>query len=59
MQEFGHLRASTVLFFRGLPDEAWDRRGVASDNPFTVRALAWIAAGHVIHHLKVLEERYL
>jgi hypothetical protein len=48
-----------VLFFRGLPDEAWDRRGVASDNPFTVRALAWIAAGHVIHHLKVLEERYL
>ena len=59
VQGFGHLRASTVLFFRGLPDEAWDRRGVASDNPFTVRALAWIAAGHVIHHLKVLEERYL
>ncbi len=57
--EFSHLRASTIALFRGLPAEAWDRRGIASDNPFTVRALAWIAAGHVIHHVGVLEERYL
>jgi hypothetical protein len=34
------------------------RRGVASDNPFTVRALAYITAGHVAHHMAVVRERY-
>jgi len=42
-----------------MPDEAWGRTGIASDNPFTVRALAYIITGHVAHHLNVLEERYL
>jgi hypothetical protein len=57
--EFRFLREGTLAFFRNLPKEAWDRTGVASGNPFTVRALAWIAAGHVAHHQRVLEERYL
>jgi hypothetical protein len=57
--EFDALRRSTVDFFRHLPDGAWTRRGTASDNPFTVRALAFITAGHVIHHRRILEERYL
>jgi hypothetical protein len=42
-----------------LADEAWGRRGVASGNPFTVRALAYVTAGHVAHHMRVLRERYL
>ena len=41
-----------------LPAEAWDRRGVASDKPFSVRALAYLAAGHVAHHLEILDARY-
>jgi hypothetical protein len=45
--------------FRNMPDEAWSRKGVASGNPFTVRALAFIAAGHVTHHARILRERYL
>lgn len=57
--EFDALRQSTVELFEHLPGEAWGRRGTASDNPFTVRALAFIAAGHVIHHRRILEERYL
>jgi hypothetical protein len=57
--EFAAIRASTVAFFRNLPPEAWLRRGVASDYPFSVRALAYIAAGHVIHHTQILKERYL
>lgn len=59
VDEFAAIRAATVAFFRNLPDEAWTRRGIASDNPFTVRALAWITAGHAIHHERVLRERYL
>jgi hypothetical protein len=42
-----------------LPEEAWDRAGVASDNPVSVRALAYIIAGHVAHHKHVLQEKYL
>jgi hypothetical protein len=48
-----------VGFFQDLPADAWSRRGIASGNPFTVRALAYISAGHVAHHLKILRERYL
>jgi hypothetical protein len=59
LEEFKNLRASTQAMFRELPAEAWMRRGVASGNPFTVRALAYIIVGHVNHHLRVLRERYL
>jgi hypothetical protein len=59
IDEFRSVRAATSSFFRGLPEEAWSRRGIASGNPFTVRALAYIAAGHVAHHLRILQERYL
>lgn len=58
VHEFASIRASTVDLFANLPQEAWLRRGIASDNPFSVRALAYIAAGHVIHHVGILRERY-
>lgn len=57
--EFGAVRAATTHFFRNLPDAAWERSGIASGNPFTVRALAWITAGHFAHHIAIVEQRYL
>jgi hypothetical protein len=57
--EFLHVRAATIDLFRNLPEEAWMRSGIASDNRFTVRALAFITAGHYAHHLRILRERYL
>jgi hypothetical protein len=59
VEEFRRVRLSTISLFRNMPDEAWSRSGIASDNPFSVRALAFIIAGHVMHHLTVLRERYL
>jgi hypothetical protein len=59
VQEFRAVRAASVAFFRHLPAEAWSRRGVASDVAFSVRALAYIVAGHTAHHLDILNERYL
>jgi hypothetical protein len=59
VDEYRTVRAATLTFFEGLPDAAWSLRGVASDNPFTVRALAYLAAGHVIHHMEILRHRYL
>jgi DinB family protein len=56
--EWGDVRRATIALFRNLPAEAWHRRGTASDQPISVRALAYIIAGHVRHHLQVLEERY-
>jgi DinB superfamily len=59
LEEFRGARLATVTFFRNLPAEAWMRSGVASDLPFTVRALAYLAAGHAAHHMAILQERYL
>lgn len=59
LDEFSAIRASTLTFFENLPAHAWGRRGVASGNPFTVRALAYIAAGHLTHHAAVLRKLYL
>lgn len=58
VDEFTHLRASTSAFFAGLPEEAWLRRGRVETHTFTVRALAHIVVGHVIHHAAILDDRY-
>ncbi len=59
IEEFGDVRRATIALFRNMPAEAWMRAGIASDNRFTVRAMAFIVAGHLTHHLKILQERYL
>ncbi len=59
VEEFRAVRLATLAFFRNLPAEAWMRSGTASDMPFTVNALAYLAAGHLAHHLAILRERYL
>jgi hypothetical protein len=57
--EFEHVRRANVLMMRGFDADAWARRGVASDNEVSVLALAHIIAGHELHHVQVLRERYL
>ena len=59
VEEFRGARLATLTFFRNLPAEAWTRSGIASDNPFSVRALAYILAGHTAHHVEIVQERYL
>ena len=58
-EELRAVRRSTVLLFRSLEEDVWDRRGVASGYEFTVRSLAWIIAGHSVHHRRVLADRYV
>jgi DinB family protein len=59
VDEFAALREGTLAFYDNLPAAAWTRRGIASGNPFTVRAVAYIIAGHVTHHIGFLQTRYL
>lgn len=57
--EFETVRRATLFLFKNLSDEAWLRRGTASQNEITVRALAYIITGHELHHLEILRSRYL
>jgi hypothetical protein len=59
IDEYKDVRGSTVHLLGHLSPDAWKRRGTASGNPVTVRALAYIIAGHELHHLKVLREKYV
>jgi len=56
--EFAAVRAATLAFARSLDDEALARRGSANNTPVSVRALVAIIAGHELHHVKILRERY-
>jgi hypothetical protein len=58
VEEFAAVRGASLALFRSFQEEAWPRRGVASQKEVTVRALAFITAGHQIHHRTILEERY-
>lgn len=58
-EEFRRVRMSTISLFKNMPAKAWTRSGIASDNRFTVRSLAYIIPGHLTHHVKIVRERYL
>ena len=58
VDEFALVRAASLALFRSFPEPSWPRRGVVSQKEVIVRALAFITAGHQIHHQLILEERY-
>ena len=57
--EFSITRQSNLYVFKHLNEEQLNRSGTASGNYVTVRALLYMAAGHELHHLRILKERYL
>lgn len=59
VEEFRAVRQSTIALFRNMPAEGWTRSGVANNDLVSVRALSFIIAGHLTHHMKILRERYL
>ena len=58
IDEFKSVRVATLAFFRNLGPTDWTRRGTANTKEITVRALAFVIAGHEVHHRQILEERY-
>ena len=58
-QEYEHVRQATLYLFEFIGSQAWDRKGQANGVDVSVRALAWIVAGHELHHLTVLNTKYL
>jgi len=49
---------SNIYLIAALTDEQLNRKGIASGNNVSVRALVYIIAGHELHHLKIIKERY-
>ncbi len=58
IEDFIAVRRATLSLLRNLDAAAWERRGIASKNAVSVRALAYIIAGHELHHRRILEEKY-
>ncbi len=58
LAEWGHVRQTSIALLNGFDSAAWQRTGVANNNPVSVRALAYIIAGHERHHVDILRARY-
>jgi len=58
IEDYERVRDATLSLFNGLDDEALVRRGTANGKTVSVRAIAWIIAGHELHHRSLLIERY-
>ncbi len=56
--EYQAVRAATLALFASFDDAALERRGTASGHPVSVRSLAHMVAGHELHHVALLKERY-
>jgi len=59
LEEFIVLRKSNILMLKNFTEEMCLRKGLANQNPITVRALAYVIYGHAQHHLNILKEKYL
>jgi hypothetical protein len=57
--EYKAVREATLFLYRSFTDEQSLRMGVASNHPVSVRALVYMTAGHELHHLKIIKEKYL
>jgi hypothetical protein len=58
IEDYIAVRRATLTLFRNLDEQAWMRRGIVNNNEISVRALAYITAGHELHHRRILEEKY-
>jgi uncharacterized damage-inducible protein DinB len=58
IEDYIAVRRATLILLRNLDEQAWTRRGIANKNEISVRALAYITAGHELHHRRILEQKY-
>ncbi|RPA69615.1 DinB family protein [Cyclobacteriaceae bacterium YHN15] len=59
LEEFEMSRYALVSLLKNLSETVYSNTGLANNNPASVRALFHIIAGHTVHHLQVLKEKYL
>lgn len=57
VRELECCRDANLLLLSRIRPSAWDLQAEADGHPVSVRAIAWILAGHVIHHLQIIRQR--
>jgi hypothetical protein len=57
--EFSIVRESNIAMFKSFDENAFNMMGIANNNKMSVRAILFMIAGHEIHHINVIKERYL
>jgi hypothetical protein len=58
-EEFEYLRKANLFLIRSLNETELGRVGISNEKPISVKALVFIIAGHLNHHIRILKERYL
>ena len=58
IEDYIAVRRTTMTLLRNLDEEAWNRRGIANKNEISTRAMAYLIAGHELHHRRILEQKY-
>jgi hypothetical protein len=58
-EEFEHLRKANLFLIKSFNETELARVGISNDKPISVKALVFIIAGHLNHHIRILKERYL
>jgi len=58
IEDYIAVRRATLTLLRNLDETAWSRRGIANKNEISVRAIAYLIAGHELHHRRILEKKY-
>ncbi|MDR6999965.1 DinB family protein [Neobacillus niacini] len=59
LDDFIATRNATISLIQNMQETVWENKGFANKMPITTRAIAYIIAGHAIHHKKIVTERYL
>lgn len=59
LKEYEAVRKATLLLFNGFERKALSRKGISNGKPLSVRAAAYMIAGHELHHIAIIKERYL
>lgn len=59
LEEFASERSANLRMMKNLRDDGWSRMGTASESPVSVRALGFVMAGHIRHHVRILKSQYL
>jgi hypothetical protein len=58
-EEFEYLRKANLFLIKSFNETEFSRVGISNDKPISVKALVFIIAGHLNHHIRILNERYL
>ena len=59
VDEFTAVRNATTSLLKSFSDSRLDKKGTSNGKPAYVRSLAFMVAGHEIHHINIIKERYL